>query len=123
MRSTTDDRDVMTVCAERGCESRSQKSSAAGDDGLHAADTSRACASPAATFTRVRTRAPQTKKKITDSTAARLDPKMLTDAANSAGPAIPANFSNTEKNPKYSDDLCFGIMRAKSDRLSAWLPP
>ena len=40
--------------------------------------------------------------------ATRLDPKMLTDAANSAGPAMPANFSKTEKNPKYSDDLCFG---------------
>ncbi len=63
------------------------------------------------------------KKRMTDRTAARLDPKMLTETANSAGPAMPANFSNTEKKPKYSDDLCFGIMRAKSDRLSAWLPP
>ena len=36
---------------------------------------------------------------------------------------MPANFSNTAKKPKYSDDLCFGIMRAKSERLSAWLPP
>jgi hypothetical protein len=36
---------------------------------------------------------------------------------------MPANFSNTEKKPKYSDDLCFGIMRANSERLSAWLPP
>ena len=36
---------------------------------------------------------------------------------------MPANFSNTAKNPKYSDDLCFGIMRAKSDRLSACDPP
>src|SRR5262245_41698859 len=119
----TDDRDLVTIGAKRGGESRSEKSGAARDDDLHAADASLARASPSATFTRVRTRAPQTKKKITDNTAARLEPKMLTDAAKSAGPAMPANFSNTEKNPKYSDDLCFGIMRANSDRLRAWLPP
>ena len=60
---------------------------------------------------------------MTDNTAARLEPKSETDRAKSAGPATPANFSNTEKNPKYSEDFCLGIMRAKSDRLSAWLPP
>src|SRR3990167_6072562 len=83
----------------------------------------RAWASPSDTSTRVRTSAPARKNRMTDSTAARLEPKIVTDAAKSAGPAIPANFSNTEKKPKYSDDLCFGIIRAKSDRLSAWLPP
>ena len=36
-----------------------------------------------------------------------------------AGPKIPANFSNTEKKPKYSDDFSFGIMRANNDRLNA----
>ncbi len=60
---------------------------------------------------------------MTESTAARLEPNSVTDSANTAGPAMPANFSKTEKKPKYSDDLCFGIMRAKSERLSAWLPP
>ena len=29
----------------------------------------------------------------------------------------------TAKKPKYSDDLAGGVMRAKSDRLRAWLPP
>ena len=36
---------------------------------------------------------------------------------------MPANFSNTEKNAKNSDDLCFGTMVVKSERESAWLPP
>ena len=36
---------------------------------------------------------------------------------------MPANFSNTAKKPKNSADLCRGVMRAKSERLSAWLPP
>ena len=36
---------------------------------------------------------------------------------------MPANFSNTAKNAKNSDDFCLGIIEANSDRLSAWLPP
>src|SRR5215208_7459374 len=112
----TDDRDVIAVGAERRGERRTEEARAARDDGLHVAEISRACASPSATLTPVSTAPPQMKKKITDSTAARLDANMLTDAANSAGPAIPANFSNTEKKPKYSEDLCLGIMRANNDR-------
>ena len=34
-------------------------------------------------------------------------------------PEIAPNFSNTEKNPKNSDDLSRGIMLANSDRPSA----
>ena len=48
---------------------------------------------------------------------------MRTVAANSSGPMMPANFSKTPKKPKNSDDLCFGIIVANSDRDSAWLPP
>ena len=40
-----------------------------------------------------------------------------------AGRRCPANFSNTLKKPKNSPDLCCGIMLAKSDRLSACVPP
>ena len=58
-----------------------------------------------------------------DSTAARLDWNRLTEAAKRAGPKMPANFSKTAKNEKYSDDFAGGVMRAKSERLSAWLPP
>src|SRR5688572_10801911 len=76
-----------------------------------------AWASPSATFTRVSTIAPRTKKTITESTAIRLLPNILTEMPKTTGPAMPANFSNTEKKPKYSDDLCFGIIRANSDRL------
>src|SRR5262245_11527176 len=113
----------MTILSTRRDQPGAKKSRAAGDDDFHTADDARARASPSSTFTRVRTMAPQMKNRMTDKTAARLEPKTLTDAAKSAGPAIPANFSNTEKKPKYSDDLCLGIMRAKRDRLSAWLPP
>ena len=49
--------------------------------------------------------------------------EMVTAIAYAAGPKTCPNFSNTEKNPKYSDDFSRGIMRANSDRLSAWLPP
>ena len=44
-------------------------------------------------------------------------------SAKMPGPTMPANFSNTPKNPKNSDDLWCGTMLANSDRLSAWLPP
>ena len=43
--------------------------------------------------------------------------------ANTPGPTMPANFSNTPKKPKNSADLWRGTMLAKSDRLRAWLPP
>jgi hypothetical protein len=36
---------------------------------------------------------------------------------------MPANFSNTAKNPKNSAVRSFGIRLANTDRLSAWLPP
>src|SRR5204863_4275072 len=123
LRVTRDDGDVVVVDAQRRCECGTQKATAAGHYHLHMTDASRARASPSAMSTRVSTAPPAMKNRITDTTAARLDPNALTDTAKSAGPAMPANFSNTEKNPKYSDDLCFGIIRAKSDRLSAWLPP
>src|SRR5688500_8061935 len=51
-----------------------------------------ACASPSATFTRVSTIAPRMKKTITESTAMRLLPNSVTDAAKTAGPAMPENF-------------------------------
>src|SRR5690349_481755 len=44
-----------------------------------------AWASPSVTSTRVSTAAPAMKNRITDSTAARLEPNIVTDAANSAG--------------------------------------
>ena len=36
---------------------------------------------------------------------------------------MPANFSTTAKKPKNSPDRSRGIRLAKSERLSAWLPP
>ena len=44
-------------------------------------------------------------------------------AANTAGPKIPANFSDTAKNPKNSPERWRGTMLAKSERESAWVPP
>ena len=60
---------------------------------------------------------------MTERIAARLLPKNLMARPKRTGPKIPANFSNTEKKPKNSDDLWLGIIRANSERLKAWLPP
>src|SRR5205814_9758687 len=70
------DDDVMTVGAQRGDKERAEEAAAAGDDDFHASAASRACASPSATLTRVRTSPPATKNRITDATAARLEPNM-----------------------------------------------
>ena len=51
-------------------------------------------------------------EQIRLSGAALPEPDSVIEAANSAGPATPANFSNTEKKPKYSVDRCTGTMRA-----------
>ena len=53
----------------------------------------------------------------------RLEPETAIVRAKMSGPKIPANFSKMLKNPKNSPDLCCGIMLAKSERLSAWVPP
>ena len=66
---------------------------------------------------------PTTKKAITDRMAPRPEPVDVATTAKIAGPKMPANFSNTEKNPKNCDADWRGIRLAKSDRLSAWLPP
>ena len=49
--------------------------------------------------------------------ALRLDPVVAIANSNVAGPAMAPNFSNTEKNPKNSDDRSRGIMLANSERL------
>src|SRR5688500_12924095 len=102
----------VAVAAQPFNQRSSKEAGAAGDRNPHQLAT---CASPSATLTRVSTRPPAMKKAITDSTAARLDPNTVTESANIAGPAMPANFSNTEKKPKYWEDLCFGIILANSD--------
>src|SRR5688500_17244389 len=84
---------------------------------------SRAARCPASTSTRASSAAPTTKNAITDRMALRLDPVSDTVIAKTAGPKIPANFSKTAKKPKNSDDLWRGIIVAKSERDSAWLPP
>src|SRR5687768_9058684 len=105
-------------------EGTPEKPAAAGDDDPHNARAAAAAsASPRPTSTRVSTSAPAMKKTMTESTAARLLPNSVIEPKKMAGPAIPANFSNTEKKPKNSDDLWRGIIRAKRERLSAWLPP
>src|SRR5439155_505950 len=63
------------------------------------------------------------KKTMIDRTALRLEPVALIMIVKTAGPRMPANFSNTEKKAKNSDDLCRGTRVEKTDRLSAWLPP
>ena len=67
---------------------------------------------------------PATKNRITDRIAARFDWVSATAAENSSGPKIPANFSNTAKNPKNSAVRSFGIRLAKTrsaQRLAAAL--
>src|SRR5688500_17583918 len=66
---------------------------------------SRAARCHSSTPTRASSSAPTTKNPITDRMALRLDPVSETVTANTAGPKMPANFSNTAKKPKNSDDL------------------
>jgi hypothetical protein len=56
------------------------------------------------TSTQVNTPAPTTKKTMTERMALRLEPKTATAPAKTSGPKSPANFSETPKNPKNSDD-------------------
>ncbi len=55
--------------------------------------------------------------------AARDDPVASTTPAKTNGPRMPANFSNTEKKPKNSEERCGGTKLANSERDSACVPP
>ena len=67
---------------------------------------------------------PATKNTMIDRIAARFEWVRATAAENSSGPKIPANFSNTAKNPKNSAVRSFGIKRGEhgsAQRLAAAL--
>src|SRR5439155_8724969 len=87
------------------------------------ASASRAARWPSFTSTKASSIPPTAKKTMIDRTALRLEPVALIMIVKTAGPRMPANFSNTEKKAKNSDDLCRGTRVEKTDRLSAWLPP
>jgi hypothetical protein len=91
--------------------------------GWTAASAVRASRWPASRSTNARMAAPTAKKPMTLRIALRLDPVAAIVPAKISGPKMPANFSNTLKKPKNSPLLCCGIMLAKSDRLSACVPP
>ena len=85
--------------------------------GRAASASARRGARPSSTSTNASRTPPTTKNTMRDRMARRLEPVARDHAAKTAGPRMPANFSNTPKNAKNSDDAWRGIMVAKSERL------
>ena len=72
------------------------------------ASASRAMRSPSFVSTMRRIAPPTKKKPMTLRIPARSESKLAMASEKTAGPAMPPNFSNTEKNPKNSPTCAWG---------------